>query len=159
MGVSGSGKSTIACLLAERLGGVFVDADDFHPPANIEKMSGGSPLEDEDRLPWLERLRDEIISPTPPDKIKVLACSALKRSYRKILGENIPTVFLHGNRETLAARLSARKGHYMAPELLASQLATLEEPDESEAIRFSITLTPEEIVSAILAAFFLEVSS
>ena len=157
MGVSGSGKSTIARLLASRLGGVFIDADDFHPLANIEKMSRGIPLEDEDRLPWLKSLRDEIISPAPPGKLKILACSALKLSYREILGENIRTVFLHGDRETLAERLSARSGHYMGPELLDSQLTTLEEPNESEAIRFPINLTPEEIVSGILAAFFLEV--
>ena len=157
MGVSGSGKTTVARLLAERLGGVFIDADDFHPPANVDKMSRGIPLEDSDRLPWLERLRTEIATPTPPDKVKVLACSALRRSYREILGRNIPTAFLHGDCELLAARLSARQGHYMAPELLASQLATLEEPDSSEAIRFPITFTPEEIVSGIIGAFFLEV--
>ena len=157
MGVSGSGKTTVARLLAERLGGVFIDADDFHPPANVDKMSRGIPLEDSDRLPWLERLRSEIASPTPADKVKVLACSALRRSYREILGRNIPTAFLHGDCELLAARLSARQGHYMAPELLASQLATLEEPDPSEAIRFPITLAPEEIVSGIIGSFFLEV--
>lgn len=157
MGVSGSGKTTVGHLLAERLGGVFIDADDFHSPANVDKMSRGVPLEDADRLPWLERLRNEITSPALPGKTKVLACSALRRSYRELLGRDLPTVFLHGDRETLAERLSARQGHYMAPELLASQLATLEEPCEPEAIRFPITLSPEEIVSGIIGAFFLEV--
>lgn len=160
MGVSGSGKSTIARLLASRLGGVFFDADDFHTPRNIDKMSRGIPLNDTDRLPWLERLRDEVISPAPPDRVTVLACSALKRSYRETLGldrDDVATVFLHGDSATLAARLSARSGHYMQPEMLASQLAALEEPDESEALRLPITLTPEEIMEGILTAFFLEV--
>jgi gluconokinase len=157
MGVSGSGKTTIARLLAHRLGGVFFDADDFHPPENIEKMSCGIPLDDADRIPWLERLRDEVIIPAPACRVTVLACSALKRSYREILGLNVMTVFLHGSEALIAERLTARSGHFMKLEMLASQLAALEEPDEAEAIRFSITLTPEEIVDGICAAFCLEV--
>jgi len=157
MGVSGCGKTTVARLLASRLGGVFYDADDFHPPGNIDKMSRGIPLDDADRLPWLERLRDEVIAPAPPDRVTVLACSALKRAYREVLGPNLPTVFLHGDPMTLAARLSSRNCHYMGPEMLSSQLAALEEPDESEALRFPITLTPQEIVEGIIRAFFLEV--
>ncbi len=153
MGVSGSGKSTIARLLATRLGGVFFDADDFHPPENIAKMSRGIPLDDTDRLPWLRRLHYEIISPAPPEKVTVLACSAIKRSYREILGKKLLTVFLHGDSEILAARLAGRSGHYMKPEMLASQLAALEPPDESEATIFPITLTPEEIVEGIIRAF------
>lgn len=160
MGVSGSGKTTVARLLASRLGGIFFDADDFHPPENIDKMSREIPLDDADRLPWLERLRDEVICPAPPDRVTVLACSALKRSYREILGLNradIATIYLKGDPATLAERLSARAGHYMKPEMLASQLDALEEPAESEALHFPITLTPEEIVEGIVAAFFLEV--
>lgn len=157
MGVSGSGKTTIARLLAQRLGGVFFDADDFHPSANIEKMSRGIPLEDADRIPWLERLCDEVIYPASPDRVTVLACSALKRSYREIIGLNLRTVFLRGSQELLAERLTARSGHYMKLEMLASQLAVLEEPDETEAMCFSIALTPEKIVDGICAAFGLEV--
>jgi carbohydrate kinase (thermoresistant glucokinase family) len=157
MGVSGSGKTTIARLLAQRLGGVFFDADDFHPPANIEKMSRGIPLEDADRIPWLERLRDEVIIPAPAGRVTVLACSALKRSYREILGRNMTTVFLRGSQALLSERLTARSGHYMKLEMLASQLSVLEEPDETEAMCFSIALTPEKIVDGICAAFSLEV--
>ncbi|MDE0835603.1 MAG: gluconokinase [Akkermansiaceae bacterium] len=157
MGVSGSGKTTIARLLASRLGGVFFDADDFHPAENVNKMSRGIALDDADRLPWLERLRDEVISPALPDSVTVLACSALKRRYRKILGQNLATVFLHGDAGTLAARLAARPGHFMRPEMLTNQLATLEEPDQSEAIHFPITLTTEEIVAGVIHAFLLEV--
>lgn len=161
MGVSGSGKTTIARLLATRLGGVFFDADDFHPSENIAKMSRGIPLTDSNRLPWLERLRDEVISPAPPDRVTVLACSALKRSYRGILGLDRPdvaTVYLHGDPATLAERLSGRTGHFMEPELLASQLQALEEPDQSEALYFPISLSPEEIVKAIVRSLFQKTS-
>ena len=157
MGVSGSGKTTIARLLASRLGGVFFDADDFHPAENVNKMSRGIVLDDADRLPGLERLRDEVICPALPDSVTVLACSALKRRYRKILGQNLATVFLHGDAGTLAARLAARPGHFMRPEMLTNQLEVLEEPDESEAMHFPITLAPEEIVAGVMHAFFLEV--
>ncbi|QTN31764.1 gluconokinase [Akkermansiaceae bacterium] len=157
MGVSGSGKTTIARLLASRLGGVFFDADDFHPPGNIAKMAAGIPLDDADRLPWLIRLRDEVIAPAPPDRVTVLACSALKRSYRETLGQDLATVFLHGDEATLIGRLAARPGHFMRPDMLAGQLAALEPPDESEALRFPATLTPEEITDGIVRAFFLEV--
>jgi gluconokinase len=156
MGVSGCGKTAIGRLLADRIGRAFFDADDFHPAENIAKMSRGVPLDDADRLPWLERLRDEVMD---SGETTVLACSALRRSYREALGmdrEDVSTVFLYGDEAVLEERLSARAGHYMKQQMLASQLDALEEPGESEALRFPITLPPEEIVGGIIRAFFLE---
>ena len=157
MGVSGCGKTTVGRLIADRIVGAFYDADDFHPPENIAKMSRGVPLDDTNRLPWLEKLRDEVMA---NEETSVLACSALRRSYRETLGldgPDVATVFLHGDEAVLEERLSARAGHYMKPQMLASQLDALEEPGESEARRFPITLPPEEIVEGIIRAFFLEV--
>ena len=156
MGVAGSGKTTIGTLLEQRHDGVFFDADDFHPKANVDKMAQGHPLNDDDRLPWLHRLRDEVIDPALEGRITLLACSALKRSYRKILALNQPdvaTVFLQGDVETLGERISGREDHYMKPGMLTSQLDTLEAPPPEEALHVSITRTPEEIADCIEAEF------
>ena len=151
MGVSGCGKTTVGELLAERLGCAFSDADDFHPAANVEKMRAGSPLSDDDRRPWLQALRQAIEGWQAAGESRVIACSALKAAYRDLLspqGDAI-FVFLTGSRETIAARLEARKGHYMNPGLLASQLATLEEP--ADAIAVNIALPPAAIADKIMA--------
>lgn len=132
MGVSGSGKSTVAAALAQRLRVPFGEADDFHPQANIDKMSAGIPLDDADREPWLDAIGDWLAA--RPDGA-VASCSALKRSYRDRLRHHAPSVtFLHlaGSPEVLARRMAGRPGHFMPPSLLASQLETLEPlgPDE-----------------------------
>src|SRR5687768_3168385 len=125
MGVAGCGKSTIGALLAARNGGHFRDADDFHPPANLAKMAAGTPLNDADRAPWLARLREEVIDATPPGQLTVLACSALKKSYRSQLGVGTPgvaLVYLKGNPALLASRLAGRANHFMKAGMLDSQL-------------------------------------
>src|SRR5215217_1632031 len=135
MGVSGSGKSTIGEKLAERLGWSFEDGDRFHPAANVAKMSAGQPLTDEDRWPWLQAIADEIDRICNAGQHAVIACSALNRGYRSILvhGRNdVRIVFLDGTQDLIAARLAARKGHFMPPGLLASQFKTLEPPDPGE---------------------------
>ena len=134
MGVSGSGKTTVGKLLAQSLNCDFSDADDFHPPANIEKMSLGIPLEDTDRLPWLLQLQTTIDRWLLENKNVVLACSALKVSYREMLcrkEQRIKIVYLKGDFELFAARLKNRENHYMKADLLSSQLDTLEEPEDA----------------------------
>ncbi len=132
MGVSGSGKTTVGKLLAQSLNWDFSDADDFHPPANIKKMSRGIPLEDADRIPWLLQLQSEIDTWLLENKNVVLACSALKASYREMLcrdQQQIKIVYLKASFELLTARLKTRENHYMKADLLSSQCATLEEPE------------------------------
>lgn len=149
MGVCGSGKSTIGLALAENCGGVFLDADDFHPPANIEKMKRGEPLDDADRAPWLDRLA-ELLSDSS-DKPVFLACSALKARYRDILSgghDNVIFVHLHGTPEVIRARLSARVGHFMPESLIDSQFAALETP--AEAISIDIDQPVDVIVSTLI---------
>jgi gluconokinase len=153
MGVSGSGKTTIGSLLAERTGTVFADADDYHPPANKQKMASGQPLNDDDRQPWLETLNKLLRGWHDSGKGGVLACSALKEKYRTTLDADMPVgsvafVLLDGSRELLAERLAARKHEYMSPKLLDSQLATLEPP--TDALRVVNDRPPEEIVEQIL---------
>lgn len=160
MGVSGSGKTTVGSLLARRFGGFFHDADDYHPQGNVDKMAQGHPLNDDDRLPWLLRLRNDLIDPAPVGKITILACSALKQQYREILGLNqtgVATVFLCGEVEILRERLNSRKNHYMKPGMLASQLEILEAPSNEEALHISISSTPEEIITKIGAEFHFKV--
>ena len=158
MGVAGSGKTTIGTLLAQRHDGVFFDADDFHPQANVDKMAQGNPLNDDDRFPWLRRLRDEVIHSESSDRLTILACSALKQSYREILDLNqtdVSIVFLEGDSALLQQRISSREGHYMKPGMLTSQLETLEIPSAKEALHIPINSTPEEIVTKIEAEMHL----
>jgi gluconokinase len=153
MGVSGSGKTTVGELLAEKLGAEFAEGDAYHPPANIEKMRRGVALDDADRRPWLEALSEEIDRWLAAGKTVVLACSALKQSYRDVLAKDRPEVrfvFLKGDEALIRARLARRKGHYMPASLLASQIATLEEPEG--AITVDVAGTPAAIVRQILAA-------
>lgn len=147
MGVSGSGKSTLGAPLAARLGWEFLDADDFHPPANVAKMSAGIALEDADRWPWLERLNQELRQRTNA----VIACSALKAAYRKKLcdGFSCRIVHLRGSFELLQSRLQARRHRYMPASLLESQFATLEAP--AGAIDIDVARPVEECVARIVA--------
>jgi len=154
MGVSGSGKSTIAERLAARLGWRYEDGDKYHPPANVAKMSAGHPLTDEDRWPWLQAIADEIDRTCTQGERAVVACSALKRAYRDILvheRNDVRIVFLNGTQDLIAARLAARKGHFMPPGLLTSQFKTLEPPQPTERpITVSIDAQVEAIVDDII---------
>lgn len=151
MGVSGAGKTTVGELLADRMGCGFSDADDFHPANNIKKMRAGTPLTDDDRWPWLKALRQAIEDWEAAGESRVIACSALKDAYRDILSprNDVAFVYLRGDTETIEARLRSRKGHYMNPNLLTSQFAALEEPDD--AIVVDITPPPAIIVDNIIA--------
>ena len=149
MGVSGCGKSTVGKLLAERLGYRFLDADEFHPPANVAKMAAGMPLTDADRLPWLESLNGKLLE----NRNTVLACSALKESYRKILAQGVDDcrlVHLRGSIELIRSRLTERRHRFMPASLLESQFAALEAPHG--AIEIDIAQPPERCVDTILAA-------
>ncbi|MBP0592417.1 gluconokinase [Paraburkholderia sp. LEh10] len=154
MGVSGAGKTRIGELLAERLNCSFTDGDAFHSAANKEKMHNGIPLTDEDRWPWLRTIRAAIEEKQKAHETAVFTCSSLKRSYRDILragDKDVCFVYLKGTREVLHERLQSRTGHFFDPSLLQSQLETLEEPGDDEAITESIDLTPEQIVEEVLA--------
>ena len=161
MGVSGSGKSTIASALAERLGWTFEDGDRFHPESNVAKMSAGHPLSDEDRWPWLQAIADEIGRVCRAGGHLVVACSALKRGYRDVLAgarTDVRFVFLEGSQALIAGRLARRKGHFMPPGLLDSQFKTLEPPQADEqAITVSIDAPVETIVDNIVARMSNEV--
>jgi gluconokinase len=154
MGVSGSGKSTVAEALAMQLGWRYEDGDKFHPPRNIAKMHAGQPLTDEDRWPWLKAIADEIDRACIAGERAVIACSALKRAYREILvhgREDVGIIFLRGPQALIAERLSHRKDHFMPPGLLDSQFRTLEPPAPSEhAITVSIDAPVEAIVADIV---------
>jgi gluconokinase len=154
MGVAGVGKTTIGAALAKALGARFIDADDYHPPANVAKMKAGIPLSDEDRWPWLQAIADEIDRVGAAGERAVIACSALKRAYRDILvhgRDDVRIVFLDGTQDLIAARLAARKGHFMPPGLLASQFKTLEPPGKSEnPVTVSIDAPVEAIVDDIV---------
>jgi len=152
MGVSGAGKTLIGQKLTKKLGVPFYDGDDFHPEANVQKMASGKPLNDRDRQPWLENLASKI-NEWNREGGAILACSALKKSYRKILmSNNTPDeatfIYLTGSPELIAGRLSERLDHFMPEELLASQFEALEEPED--AIMVSVDQAPKEIVNEIL---------
>jgi gluconokinase len=149
MGVTGSGKTTIGSLLAKKLGWEFADADDFHSTANKEKIKHGIPLTDSDRMPWLAALHKQVARWISEKRNTVLACSALKQSYREHLwiGPEVKFVFLKGSYQLIYRRLLARKGHFADEHILVSQFAVLEEPPD--AITVDISGSPEEIVDEI----------
>lgn len=141
MGVTGSGKTTVGEALAASIGCPFFDADSFHSAANKAKMSSGIPLTDDDRWPWLAAIRARIDTLLAAGEFGVFGCSALKAAYRQVLGEGdarVRFVYLHGTEALLAERLRHRVGHFMNPALLASQIATLEEP--ASAVRIEVAL-------------------
>ena len=153
MGVSGCGKTTVGRALAERLNATFLDADDFHPGANVAKMRVGTPLNDEDRAPWLATLNRELRTRGDHGEAVVLACSALKKKYRAAITVDLPParwIFLDGSFELIAARMRERPNHYMPESLLRSQFDALERPED--AVRIAIELSPAERVLAALRA-------
>jgi gluconokinase len=153
MGVSGAGKTTLGRRIAERLGCEFIDADDYHPPRNVQKMTAGVPLEDDDRWPWLERLNALLRERADAGRDAVLACSALKEAYRAKLRAGIDDfrlVYLKGSLEQLRARVSERRHRYMPASLLESQLAALEPP--GDAITVDASDSPEASVAKAAAA-------
>jgi len=157
MGVCGCGKSTVAELYARRTGATLIEADVFHPAANVAKMSSGVPLTDEDRAGWLAAMADRLAEGKSRGEAMVVTCSALKLAYRDRLRQGDPGlffVFLDGSQELLQARLDARKGHFMPPGLLGSQLATLERPNlaTERCLRVTISLSPEQICATVAVA-------
>ena len=155
MGVAGSGKTTVGKALADRLGWDFFDADDFHPAENIAKMAAGIPLNDSDRTPWLTALSDQLFATLNAGRHPVLACSALKELYRRQLmeGKNgVEIIYLRGSYDLLWARLSTRQGHFMKPDMLKSQFATLEEP--KNALILDVSMPLEEMLAFVLEEKF-----
>jgi gluconokinase len=156
MGVSGSGKSTVAALLVERLGWDFAEGDDFHPPENVAKMAAGHPLDDDDRWPWLRRLAAWIGEHEQAGRSDIVTCSALRRSYRDLLRDGHPSVwFAHvtADPELIRERVERRTGHYMPPSLLDSQLDTLEPlQDDEPGITVSGAAPPDRVADEVLAA-------
>ncbi len=156
MGVSGTGKSTVAAALADQLGWELVEGDDLHPPSNVEKMTAGEPLTDADRAPWLERVRERAVQLTDGGESSVITCSALRRSYRDALRAGAASMFfvhLAGNEDVLARRMAGREGHFMPTGLLRSQLDTLEplEGDE-DGVQVDVAGTVEDVVAVVQAA-------
>src|SRR6266849_5983149 len=149
MGPAGSGKTTVGELLATQLQWEFADGDNFHSPANVEKMSRGIPLTDDDRIPWLNSIREAMLQWNAQQRNFVLACSALKRNYRELLqiNSNVKLVYLKGSFELFRERLHSRKGHYAGEQILAGQFADLEEP--TDAVTVDAAKSPEQIVAEI----------
>lgn len=157
MGVSGSGKSVVASQVSQQLGTAFLDGDFLHPRANIQKMSEGHPLNDQDRQPWLRAINDAAFAMQRTQAISIIVCSALKKSYRDILregNENLNFIYLNGDFETIESRLKARKGHFFKPQMLVTQFATLEEPaaDEQDVMTIDINHAVEQVVAATVTA-------
>lgn len=157
MGVSSTGKTSVGTALAQRLGIKLIDGDDLHPRANILKMGQGQPLNDEDRAPWLERIRDAAFSLEQKSEVGIIVCSALKKKYRDLIrdsNESVKFLFLHGSFELVLERMKQRKGHYMKTEMLKSQFDTLEVPqaDEADVIHISIDGSFEEVVERAMQA-------
>ena len=155
MGVSGCGKSTVAEHLADLLGASFKDGDELHPPANIAKMERGEPLDDADRMPWLEAVRDHAAAAAREHGLHVVACSALARRYRDVLdgAGDVTYVFLEGSFELIRGRMSQRKGHFMPESLLRSQFDALDSPEgEPNTVTVSIEPPPEAVAEAAAAA-------
>jgi gluconokinase len=151
MGVSGCGKSSVASALASATGGDFLDADDYHPPANKAKMAAGIPLQDEDRVGWLNRLNEELKKRAGNGRKTFLACSALRQSYRDRLAAELPSlqfIYLKGSSEAIRSRLKGRRDHFMPSTLLESQFAILEEP--TDAITISLEQPLDSVVAEIL---------
>lgn len=152
MGVSSTGKTSIGTALAQRLGIKLIDGDDLHPRANIIKMGSGQPLNDDDRAPWLERIRDAAFSLEQKSEIGIIVCSALKKQYRDLIrdgNEHVKFLFLEGSFDLVLERMKQRKGHYMKTEMLKSQFDTLEVPqqDEADVIHIDIDGSFEEVVA------------
>jgi gluconokinase len=145
MGTTGAGKTTVGKLIAQRLRWTFLDADDFHPPANIEKMKHGIPLTDADRAPWLANIHSRLLQLSEEGRNAVLACSALKQTYRDTLsaGLDFRTVYLRGTYEEMRKHILARRGHFAGESILAGQFADLEEP--TDALTLDVAGTPDEI--------------
>lgn len=155
MGVAGAGKTVVGTAFARAIGVPFVEGDDFHPARNVEKMAAGIPLDDADRAGWLEALGRELAAARSQKRGVVIACSALKRSYRDALragaGAFVRFIYLRGDRALLSQRLQRRKGHFMPASLLDSQLATLEEPSADEdAWTVDVAATPDTIVAELV---------
>lgn len=153
MGVSGCGKSAVGEAVARQWDADFQDADNWHTAEAVAKMAAGHPLTDEDRAPWLERLREKVIAGTPPTARTVLACSALRRRYRDALRkgqEGVLFVYLSGTKDLIASRMSRRKDHYMPTALLDSQFAALEEPGPDEAVTVSIDQPLDGVVAGVM---------
>ncbi|GAB7219177.1 gluconokinase [Vibrio comitans] len=150
MGVCASGKSTIGAQLAQKLGYKFIDGDDLHPRANIQKMASGMPLDDDDRTPWLERIRDAAYSLESKNEHGIIVCSALKKKYRAQIREgngNVTFLFLDGSMDLIMERMKQRKGHFMKLNMVTSQFEALERPDaEPKTIVVNIDCSITEVV-------------
>ncbi|TNH05063.1 gluconokinase [Testudinibacter sp. TR-2022] len=157
MGVSSTGKTSVGTALAHRLGIKLIDGDDLHPRANILKMGSGQPLNDDDRAPWLERIRDAAFSLEQKSEVGIIVCSALKKQYRDLIrdgNQHIKFLFLEGDFELVLARMKQRKGHYMKVDMLKSQFDTLEVPQQNEpdVLHIDINGSFEEVVERCITA-------